>query len=137
MTAPAQPFDRIGSPVADLRVAVEERRRLGGWRSWLILAATVIAAFFLLISSRIALDRNAFVLDDLERRTAVEESRYWQLRLEAARLQAPERIIDAARQMGMVYPATVRTVYVSGLEVVGSEADERWIDLKALLGAQR
>jgi hypothetical protein len=38
--------------------------------------------------------------------------------------------------MGMIYPATVRTVDVAGLSVVGSEADERWVDLKALLGAQ-
>jgi hypothetical protein len=120
-----------------VRVAVTEPgRRLVGWRALIVLGATVVTAFFLLISSRIALDRNAFVLDDLQRRTAIEESRYWELRLEAARLQAPERIIEGAQELGMVYPATVRTIEVPGVGGVGADADGRWIDLKALLGAQ-
>ena len=132
MTAPAAPI-----PAPGFRIAVDRRRTLRvGRRSWALLALTVIAAFFLLIWSRIALDHNAFLLQEIERQTAVEESRYWELRLEAARLQAPDRIIDAASEMGMVYPETVRTVEVAGLGSEVSLTEERWVDLKQVLGAR-
>jgi hypothetical protein len=132
VTAPAAPL-----PAPGFRIAVDRRRHLRvGWRSWAVLAITVIAAFFLLIWSRIALDHNAFVLQEMERQTGVEESRYWELRLEAARLQAPERIIDAATEMGMVYPETVHTVEVAGLGSDVSPTEERWVDLKQVLGAR-
>jgi cell division protein FtsL len=134
MTAPARPLDVRPDP--RLRVIIGPRRRPPAVRVWLVLAATVVGAFFLLISSRIALDDTAFLLEKVERQTAAEESRYWQLRLEAARLQSPERITEAAVEMGMVFPETVRTIEVPGLGGGGTDTDERWVDLKALLGAQ-
>jgi cell division protein FtsL len=94
------------------------------------------AAFFLLIYSRIALDRSAFVLQEVNRQMEVEEARYWQLRLEAAELQAPERIVARAQEMGLVYPESVQTIEVPGMGSPGSGAEDRWADLKALLGAQ-
>lgn len=137
MTAPARPFPASGMAGAGFRVAVARpRTRRAGWRAWLLLAVTIAAAFFLMIWSRIALDHTAFVLQEIERETSAAESRYWELRLEAARLQAPERIVDAAAELGMVYPDTVRTVEVPGLGAVASESEERWVDLKAVLGAQ-
>jgi cell division protein FtsL len=101
-----------------------------------VFGVTLIGVFFLMIWSRIALDDTAFVLQELERQTAVEESRYWDLRLEAARLQTPDRIIRAATEMGMVYPESVRTVEVAGMGGDGSATEERWIDLKPVLGAR-
>ncbi len=128
----------ISAPAAPgFRVAIAARRhRRAGWRTWLLLAVMITAAFFLMIWSRIALDHTAFVLQEVEGQMTAEESRYWDLRLEAARLQAPDRIIDAAVEMGMVYPATLRTVEVAGLGGEGTETEERWVDLKAVLGAQ-
>jgi len=119
------------------RVAIAPRRhRRAGWQAWLLLAVTITVAFLLMVWSRIALDHTAFVLQEVEVQMTVEESRYWDLRLEAARLQAPDRIIEAAVEMGMVYPVTVRTVEVAGLGGEGTATEERWIDLKAVLGAQ-
>lgn len=137
MTAQAPPIYNGGLTDAGFRVVIApSRSRRIDWRTWFVLCVTLMVAFFLMIWSRIALDDTAFVLQEVERETAIAESQYWELRLEAARLQAPDRIIDAAAAMGMVYPETVRTVEVPGLGADGSETEERWVDLKAVLGAQ-
>lgn len=135
MTAPAQPLRAPAAP--GLRVVIGARaRRRPRVGSWLLLTAVLLVAFFLLIYSRIALDRSAFVLQEVNRQTAVEEARYWQLRLEAAELQAPERILERAQEMGFVYPESVQVVEVPGMGSAGTGTEERWADLKALLGAQ-
>ena len=135
MTAPARP---LAIPVRPpLRVVIgPQTRRTPRLRGWLLLAVTVMIAFFLLIYSRIALDRSAFVLDEIEQQTELQEARYWQLRLEAANLQAPDRITRLAHEMGMVYPDEVRTLEVGGMGLGPAGAEERWVDLKALLSAQ-
>ncbi len=135
MTSPARSLPLPNSP--DLRVLVGTPVRPGARVGpWLLLTVVVLAAFFLLIYSRIALDRSAFVIEEINRQTAVEETRYWELRLESARLQSPERIVAAAQELGMVYPDRVEALEVGGLGTSGTGAEERWADLKALLGAQ-
>jgi hypothetical protein len=124
----------IGNP-AGYRIAID-RPAGSGRPAMVVLAVALVAAFFLMIWSRTALDHNAFVLLETERRIAVAESIYWDLRLEAARLQSPERVLDAAIEMGMVYPETVRTIEVAGLAGRGLGAEERWVGLKPVLGAQ-
>ena len=109
------------------------RRRVG---SWIALGFTLAALFFVMISTRVALDRNAFILDDIRRQISVEETHYWDLRLRLAELQAPERIANAAEEMGMVYPGEMVTIEVPGLGSPASGAEERWADLKMLLSAQ-
>lgn len=137
MTAPARPMAAPGMVGAGFRVEITHRKgHRAGRRAWALIGVTVTAAFFLMIWSRIALDDTAFQLQEIESQTAIAESHYWDLRLEAARLQAPARIVEAAGQMGMVYPGTVRTIEVAGLGGDGSETEERWVDLKAVLGAQ-
>lgn len=135
MTAPARslPLPRTSGLQVLSGAASRPAPRLG---SWLILTVVVLAAFFLLIYSRIALDRSAFVLEEIGRQTAVEETRYWELRLESARLQAPERIVARAQELGMVYPEQVETLEVAGIGSSVGGAEERWADLKALLAAQ-
>ncbi|MEX1208840.1 MAG: hypothetical protein WEE36_09635 [Acidimicrobiia bacterium] len=108
------------------------RRRIGGWIG---LAIALSAMFLLLVSSRIALDRAAFVLEDYEVRIAVEEARYWELRLQVTDLQSAERIATIAAEMGMVYPDRIFTIEVPGLGGPGPGIEDRWIDLKALLSA--
>jgi len=135
VTSPARSLPLSTSP--DLRVLVGTPVRPGARVGpWLLLTVVVLAAFFLLIYSRIALDRSAFVIEEISRQTAVEETRYWELRLESARLQSPERIVAAAAELGMVYPDRVETLEVAGIGTSGTGAEERWADLKALLGAQ-
>jgi cell division protein FtsL len=137
MTTSARPISAPGIGSAGFRVAIDHTRpRAGNRRIWLLLALTVATAFFLMIWSRIALDHTAFVLQEIGSETAQAEARYWDLRVESARLQAPDRIIEAAIGMGMVYPDTVRTVEVAGLGGGGSETEQRWVGLKAVLGAQ-
>lgn len=109
------------------------RRRIGGW---LGLSLSVALVFFLMISSRIALDNSAFVLKDVQSQITTEEARYWDLRLQVAELQSPERIARLAEEMGMVYPETLRTIEVPGLGGPGPGVEDRWVDLKILLGAQ-
>jgi cell division protein FtsL len=108
------------------------RRRIGGWIG---LAIALSAMFLLLVSSRIALDRAAFVLEDYEVRIAAEEARYWELRLQVTELQSAERIATIAAEMGMVYPDRIFTIEVPGLGGPGPGIEDRWIDLKALLSA--
>ena len=135
MTAPARSVPFTGS--AGLRVVVGgSARRAHRAGVWVLLAVVTLAAFFLLIYSRIALDRSAFVLQEVQRETTAQEARYWELRLEAAELQSPERIVARAQEMGFVYPTAVETIEVPGLGSAGTGAEERWADLKALLGAQ-
>jgi len=135
VTSPARSLPLSTSP--DLRVLVGTPVRPGARVGpWLLLTVVVLAAFFLLIYSRIALDRSAFVIEEISRQTAVEETRYWELRLESARLQSPGRIVAAAAELGMVYPDRVETLEVAGIGTSGTGAEERWADLKALLGAQ-
>jgi len=109
------------------------RRRLGGWIG---LSFTLAAVFFAMISLRVALDRNAFVLDDIRGQIVVEESRYWELRLQVAELQSPERIAGLAEELGMVYPSQIATIEVPGLGDPDPGNERRWVDLKTLLSAQ-
>jgi hypothetical protein len=89
-----------------------------------------------LIYSRVLLDRSAFVLDDLEARIEATEARYWELRLEVARLESPQRVVRAAEGMGLVYPSSRRTVEAIGIDPGAAEVDENWLTLKPLLSAQ-
>jgi cell division protein FtsL len=101
-----------------------------------LLGIVVVAAFLGSVYARIALDRTAFVLTDIEAEIAVEEARYWDLRLEVSELQAPDRIAERASELGMVYPDSVRSIVVPGIGGPGPDTDERWVDLKGLLSAQ-
>ncbi len=119
-----------------LRVIAGRQHRAPRLRAWLLITLTVVAAFFLLIYSRVTLDHSAFVLEDVEQQLEAAETRYWELRLEAAELLSPDRITELAQEIGLVYPSEVRTVEVSGIVVPSGNAEDRWVDLKALLGAQ-
>jgi hypothetical protein len=109
------------------------RRRVGGW---IALGFTVAALFFVMISTRVALDRNAFILQDIRRQIESEETRYWELRLRLTELQAPERIARMAEDMGMVYPTEMVMIEVPGLGTPGPGVEEGWADLKTILSAQ-
>lgn len=138
MTARLQPASRALRPrPREFHVVVGPNAgRHGTARYWVLLTAALTATFLLLVFSRIALDRRAFVLEDLERRIHLAEAEYWDLRLQVTELQSPERISDLASEMGMVYPKSVTTIEVPGLGSPGPGVDERWVDLKVLLGAQ-
>ncbi len=103
-------------------------------RGWLLFTVVVVAAFFLLIYSRTELDRSAFVIEDLERQITTEENRYWELRLDIARLQTPVRIERLAEDIGMVYPSEQRQVVVGG--VSDPQTEDRWVEIKTVLSSR-
>lgn len=131
MTAPARAKGTRG-----LSLVVNASRRRPRLRGWMVFSILVVGAFLLLIYSRIALDESAFVITELEAEIAEEETRYWELRLQVAELHSPERVIRAAEGLGLVYPESRLPLEAPGVEVPGSEIEERWAELKALLSAQ-
>lgn len=136
MVARAHPVPGGLAPRRDFHVVIGPRAprlRIG---QLVLLAIAVFALFLLLILSRIALDRGAFVIQDLERQIATEEARYWELRLQVSELRDPGRIARMAEEMGMVYPTEVFSIEVPGLGAPGPGIEERWVSLKAVLSAQ-
>jgi cell division protein FtsL len=74
----------------------------------------VVALFFAMIYLRIALDRTAFELDELERAIELEETRTLDLRLEIAQLQDPIRIATEAERIGLAHPSERFALVVTG-----------------------
>ena len=128
----AVPLRSIPSP-ARPRVSAQKKRGLG---SWLFFVVIVVAAFYGLIFSRISLDRSAFELDELQEQIAIEDSRHFQLRAEAAELMSPERIAQAATELGMVYPGQVEQVSAEVVVEPSLNPEMRWAQLRTLLSAQ-
>ena len=119
-----------------LELVVDRPVRKLRLRGWVVFTLAAVLAFMTLIYSRTLLDRSAFVLDDLEAQIEASETRYWELRLEVARLESPQRVIRAAEGMGLVYPSERRTVEAASVREGSGEVDENWLDLKPLLSAQ-
>mgnify|MGYP001826159508 FL=1 len=102
-------------------------------RPLVIFVLAVVLAFFAVIYSRISLDRTAFEIQLLEREIAAQEQLHWDLRVEHARLQAPDRITQRAAELGLVYPNDRQTIELTGVEAVVGGPQDRWLDLRALL----
>ena len=105
-------------------------------RPLVIFVLAVIMAFFAVIYSRTSLDRTAFDLQLLDREIATEEQRHWDLRVEHARLQAPDRITERAAELGLVYPDDRQTIEVTGVESAVGGPEDRWTELRALFVEQ-
>ena len=99
----------------------------------MIFGLAVVFAFFSMIYARISLDRSAFELQNLEDAIVAEEARHWDLRVDVARLQDPDRITRIAEGMGLVYPETRVTLEVPGVDAEVVDSDYRWSELRALL----
>jgi cell division protein FtsL len=81
------------------------------------LTVLMFGALFGVAVSHALLIQSQIRLDDMDKQVADEQARYEQNRLEAAELQSPDRIIAAARELGMVEPT--ETVWLTP-----DEADE-------------
>ncbi len=131
MTAGALPRSRV-RPVG----ARAHTRRSPVVRPLVIFTLAVILAFFAVIYSRISLDRTAFELQRLEREITAEQERHWDLRVDYARLQAPDLITQRAAALGLVYPETRHTIEISGMADTVGGPEDRWMDLRALFVEQ-
>lgn len=85
----------------------------------------VAGGLFGLVASHVVLTQNQFRLQRLQVSADKAESRYERLRLEKARLEAPERIVAVAQQrLGMVPPATVRYLTpIASIATAGTPAN--------------
>jgi hypothetical protein len=100
---------------------------------WIVFSGLAIALFFALIMSRVALDKPALELSDLTKQISTEQAHYQQLRLDVARLQAPDRIVPLAEDLGLTYPDHVKVVIADG---VGDQTTEDgFVDAKSILTA--
>ncbi|MGQ0617395.1 MAG: hypothetical protein ACT4PW_10465 [Acidimicrobiia bacterium] len=160
--APQRALDRTVAPVGpelrpesepgrDLRIVVPGRRRS---RATAVTAAGVAVLFVLLLGavvSQTVLVQNQQRLDRLDDLVQAEQSRYQKLRLDVARLAAPERIVDSARNRlgmeapeGTIYltPAVPTTVAAEDEAAAGTEpapeepmGTSSWSEIKPELGA--
>jgi cell division protein FtsL len=74
-------------------------------------------------------------LDELERQVAVEQDRYQDLRVEVARLEAPERIMNTALyQLGMV--PSGQATYVVPSDAIAAEVEALRAEAEADAAAQ-
>ena len=101
-------------------------------RSWMVVSLAVVVAFFGLIFSRISLDRSAFVLEGLERQIVAEQTRHSELRVDVARLRAPDRISKIVEGMGLVYPAELIALEVPRANGEELSIEYRWARLRSL-----
>ena len=85
-----------------LQVAATARRqrrtRFAVWATALLTAL----ALFVLVAFHVLAVQHAFAIDHLTEQQRTEELKYERLRAEVATLSAPESVVEAARQLGMV-----------------------------------
>lgn len=104
------------SRVGTRRRAAAETAPVSGPRlvPLLFYTALVVALFFAMIYLRIALDRSAFELDELNSSIELAESRTLDLRLELAQLQDPIRIASEAERIGLAHPDERLALVING-----------------------
>jgi hypothetical protein len=88
-----------------------------------------------LILSRVALDKPALELSELRTQIGAEQARYQQLRLQVAELQAPDRIMSRADDLGLVYPDSLQIVIADGVGDGTPAEGDRFADVKSMLTA--
>ncbi|NOY55026.1 MAG: hypothetical protein GXP34_03475 [Actinobacteria bacterium] len=132
MTARPESVPQAGGRLKVIVGRRSVRPRVGTWVLFTVLA---IGLFFALILSRVALDKPALELNDLSKQIEAEQVQYQQLRLEVARLQAPERIVPLAEELGLTYPEQVRVVIADGVGDRRPPTEDRFADVKSILTA--
>lgn len=115
-----------------LRVVAGAGRRRPNLGAWVLFTLLSIGLFFALILSRVALDAPAMELHDITSQIEAEKGHYQELRLEVARLQAPDRVLPRAEELGLVKPDDVRLV-MADLDQAAPE--NRWVEVKSILAA--
>ena len=118
-----------------------------------LLAAGLFATLLAVAVAHAVLVEGQVRLDELDAQLVAEQARYQELRTEVAQLESPDRIVQAANEMGMVTPDDLQYLTPPAPDAstagpttgdddepaadpaVGPEPDRTWADVKALLGA--
>jgi cell division protein FtsL len=74
----------------------------------------IAAALFSVVAFHVVLTQNQLDIQHLRAEADAASVRQQQLRLQVAQLESPERVVDAAQNLGMVPPATVRYLSPNG-----------------------
>jgi hypothetical protein len=110
--------------------------RLALWTTAVLTVGTIFGA----AAFHVLLVQSQFRLDQLERRAGVEQQRYEQLRLDVARLAAPERVVASAQQrLGMVVPPDVSYLMaptLTGAEPASATEAGEWSQVKPYLASR-
>jgi cell division protein FtsL len=115
-------------------------RRARRRRRTVVLAAVLtLAAVFTVVAFHVFLAQGQLAIDTLEQRTATAEREYDDARLEHARLSAPQRIVERAKELGLTLPAQPPTpIAVEGELPPAPDAPNGtmngWTDVKPTLG---
>jgi len=133
MTAHQLPLRPAATGTETGRRSVAPPRRL---RAWVLFVVVVVGAFFGLTYSRTSLDDSAINLDKLDEKIAEQQARHFDLRVQVAEMRDPRRIAEEAAKAGLVYPRKSATVTVERIDDGEAGPEERWAQLKSLLGAQ-
>lgn len=104
-------------------------------------AVLTVGTIFGATAFHVLLVQSQFRLDRLQDRAAAEQQRYEELRLEVARLSAPERIVaTAAERLGMVEPPEVAYLPApapsAGDSSAASSLAGDWSEVKPYLAAR-
>lgn len=118
-TTRPQPRLRTVERAGPLRVerAAPTRRRVGVVAGALLFAVVLAGN----VSVHASTTQGQFELERLQDSARQREAAYQQLRLEVADLQAPDRIVEQARRLGMVEPAKV--TYLTPTATTSSSED--------------
>ena len=128
------------------------RRRLTPGMAVLVSAAMFAVLLAVAVSHTVLVEGQVH-LDDLDSQLVQEQARYQELRTQVAQSESPERIVQAANEMGMVTPDDLRYLQPPAPDsstvgpttgdddepaadpTVGAEPDRPWADVKPLLEA--
>ena len=136
--APApRPHLRVVPPNTLSRRGRQRRARRFG----VLLGVMVFIAVFGVVAAHVLLTQRQFRLERLENQAAAQEAKYEQLRLQVAQLESPDRVVDAARALGMVPPASVTYLTSSGTDPASVSAQhspsDEWARVKSHLAAAK
>jgi cell division protein FtsL len=153
VAAPATPAPRPAPRPNHLRVVApaERRRRRLTSGTAVLLTAALFATLLAVAMAQTVLVQGQVRLDALDSQLTTEQARYQELRKDVAELESPARVVDAARQQGMVTPddlvylqppapdpSAVGTSTGDAAEpvddpTVGAAPDRAWSDVKPML----
>ena len=118
-----------------------------------LLTAAVFATLLAVAVAHTVLVEGQVRLDELDSQLVQEQARYQELRTKVAQAESPERIVQAANDMGMVTPDDLRYLQPPAPDsstvgpttgdddepaadpTVGAQPDRPWADVKPLLEA--
>jgi cell division protein FtsL len=124
------------APKPKLAPVPQPALRRPGFAAFVLIVAVALLA---VVGSYAYIAQQQFQVDKLQKARITEQRKYEQLRLQVAQLTAPERIVGAAQQLGMVTPAQV--TYIQITEPLPAASDPTaeilsngWQNVKADLG---